>query len=206
MQELEQSCPSSSNTESPATARTVDPEPLEDFLNRVNEPLRLAIEDAPLDGTFHTDASASFLETFQGNSDLIGQGDPWYMTSLNTQETTPPLAKHSMQVLLRVFRTWPCMVAKGFQYPPIFHHSMIVGKCASLPLANCCTLIKMWYGQHDGASAMVQETITKEIRNIIRDVSRHSSPDEQSTDSLSTEHTTSMISSLLYKHSRCMSS
>ncbi|KUJ18407.1 uncharacterized protein LY89DRAFT_47862 [Mollisia scopiformis] len=170
-QEVQQT--SSSSTATPEGTKTTGPEPLEDFLNRVNEPLQLTLEDMPLDVSLpdplHTNGPTNFFETPHDSTDLIGLGDSWLLAPLNTQDTTPPLAKHSMQVLLRVFRTWPCMLAKGFQYPPIFHNTMITRKdrCCSIPLANCCTLIKMWYGQHGGSTAFVQETIIKEIKHII---------------------------------------
>jgi hypothetical protein len=34
-----------------------------------------------------------------------------------------PLVRHSMQTLLRVIKTWPHILAKGFQTPPVLHHT-----------------------------------------------------------------------------------
>jgi hypothetical protein len=147
-------------------------EPLEDFLNRVNKPLEidahLASPDVHFTENLLPDASAHFLGTFHGSTALI-LNDPWYLASLSNSDTTPPLARHSMQVMLRVFRTWPCMMAKGFQFPPVFHHSMTEcsNRAVPLPVANCSTLVKMWYSQHKGSSAIVEETISKEVRTII---------------------------------------
>lgn len=74
--------------------------------------------------------------------DYPGLGDPW-SSSLLSPDMTPPLVQHSMETLLRALRTWPRILCKGFQLPPMFHHT-ISRTAISLPLANCCTLVKMW--------------------------------------------------------------
>ncbi|KAE8445698.1 hypothetical protein EG329_012996 [Mollisiaceae sp. DMI_Dod_QoI] len=165
---------SSSSVPTPAEPKRIEPEPLEDFLNRVNDPLHAVAHDLTLNvqlpNVLHLDESTNFLGTLQGNTDLIELHDPWLLASLQSQDTTPPLAKHSMQTLLRVFRSWPGMLAKGFQLPPIFHYSTKEKekeKSFPLPLANCCTLVKMWYGQHEGSNAIVQDTILKEMKTIV---------------------------------------
>lgn len=168
---------SSSSVQTPAAPTTTVPgrEALEDFLNRVNEPLEAAAEQMPIhlplsDVLQHCDEDVNFLRNLQGNTDLI-HFDPWLLASLNPQDTTPPLAKHSMQTLLRVLRTWPSMLAKGFQAPPIFHHSIRDDECnVAQPLANCCTLTRMWYLQQEGSSSIVQETITRELKIILANV------------------------------------
>ncbi|KAH6722103.1 C6 finger domain-containing protein [Leptodontidium sp. MPI-SDFR-AT-0119] len=93
-----------------------------------------------------------------------GLDDPW-ISSLLSPDTTPPLVKHSMGTLLRALRTWPRILSKGFQLPPIFHHS-ILRQPVPLPLANCCTLVKMWDGQFRGTNALVQDTIMTEIKTL----------------------------------------
>lgn len=173
--------PSPSQEQSSASSSAVTPanldlaaaEPLEDFLNRVNKPLEIDAHTTSPDVQFIDnllpDASSHLLGAFQGSTDLT-LNDHWYLASLNNPDTTPPLARHSMQVLLRVFRTWPSMLAKGYQYPPIFHHS--ISECSDRPVAfaNCSTLVQMWYGQHEGSSDIVKETISKELKTIIEKV------------------------------------
>lgn len=164
----------SSSVQTPTGPVTATPgrEALEDFLNRVNEPLEAAAEELPIhlplpDVPHQCNEPVDFLGNLQGTTDLI-HFDPWLLASLSPQDTTPPLAKHSMQTLLRVLRTWPCMLAKGFQFPPIFHHSIRDNECkVAQPLANCCTLTRMWYFQQEGTSAIVQQTITRELKFIL---------------------------------------
>ncbi len=133
----------------------------------------------PLDEPVHGNSSMGLIPRSFGSianpgpltntSDFLGMGDPWASSLLST---TPPLVEHSMQTLLRALRTWPRMLAKGIQLPPIFHDSMMNNNHAvPLPLANCCTLVKMWNGQFHGTSALVQGTILKETKNLLRNVS-----------------------------------
>lgn len=109
---------------------------------------------------------------------------------LDQLDSTPPLAKHSMEVLLRVLKTWPKMLAKEFQPPPLLHSSQMYQILTSQsqnqriqqadsaspvnpvpqPLANCFTIAKMWAGQCEGASGIVTETVTKEMQSLFEKV------------------------------------
>lgn len=88
-------------------------------------------------------------------------------------DPTPPLANHSMMFLLRTLRTWPQMIAKGLQMPPMSHHSVPTTGTMPLPLANCFTRTKMWSHQCPGATAMIQETIQKELKFLLANVRRN---------------------------------
>ncbi|CZS98510.1 uncharacterized protein RAG0_07216 [Rhynchosporium agropyri] len=97
---------------------------------------------------------------------FLGLGDPW-AASLLSHSMTPPLVLQSMETLLRALRTWPRILRKGFQLPPMFHHSVSrTSTTVSLPLANCCTLVEMWEGQFSGTNVLVQETIMIEIKTL----------------------------------------
>lgn len=62
------------------------------------------------------------------------------------------------------------MLAKGFQLPPTVHFLQFQ-EGTPMPLANCITLCKMWSGQCDSDTAMVENTVRKEIDNILSKVS-----------------------------------
>lgn len=81
------------------------------------------------------------------------------------------LATHSMELLFRVLRTWPKMLADEFQVPPLFHPTQIT-KDKQLPpaLANCITLAKMWHGKRDGAEEIVRRTILSELESVVDQV------------------------------------
>jgi hypothetical protein len=142
----------------------------------------------PCEGTFGAGSScgsdtlatgSTAVNTPEFNTPEFGSlGDEWMLSLLpqsNQLDTTPLLAKHSMQVLLRLFRTWPRMIVKEFQLPPIFHHTAIPSQ-KPLPqlLSNCFTVAKMWDGQVEGSSGMVQETVLKETKTIFSNVSPNS--------------------------------
>ncbi|KAF2495607.1 hypothetical protein BU16DRAFT_510534 [Lophium mytilinum] len=109
-------------------------------------------------------------------------GNDWTnLPFLEQLDSTPPLARHSMEVLLRVMKTWPKMLAKEFQPPPLLHTSQMYHILTNQnprvlpeqsthpvpqPLANCFTISKMWAGQCQGASDIVTETVTKEMQSL----------------------------------------
>lgn len=77
------------------------------------------------------------------------------------------LADHSMELIFRVLRSWPRMLAEEFQTPPLFHSSQISpDKTLPGPLANCITLTKMWHGQCSGSEEIVRKTMIRELDSI----------------------------------------
>jgi hypothetical protein len=87
-----------------------------------------------------------------------------------TDAQTAALARHSMELVFRVMRTWPRMLAEDFQLPPLIHPTQRWNKELPLPLAHCITLAKMWYGQCEGAEEIVRATILKEVDCLLEHV------------------------------------
>ncbi|KAG5294387.1 C6 finger domain-containing protein [Histoplasma ohiense] len=75
-------------------------------------------------------------------------------------------ARHSVQFILRVSLTWPRMMAKGTQLPPIIHPRQLSNGNIPLPLAHCFSLAKMWDGQCRGGAGIVEQTVRREIQEI----------------------------------------
>lgn len=96
--------------------------------------------------------------------------DDWFLFNPSPSSFAPPLAKHSMETLLRVIRTWPSMLAKELQTPPILHSSHVCAETRLKPLANCTTITKMWAGQSTGASEIVRQTVLQELRTLLGQV------------------------------------
>ncbi|TGO67075.1 hypothetical protein BOTNAR_0048g00050 [Botryotinia narcissicola] len=119
----------------------------------------------------HTDhlGLSYFGREYEGISELGRLND---VPSIELQPFTKPnsaaLANHSMELIFRVFRTWPQMLAEGFQLPPIFHSTHFAQNDAlPRPLATCTTLVKMWHGQSVGAEEIVRKTIVSELNLIV---------------------------------------
>lgn len=77
------------------------------------------------------------------------------------------LATHSMEVILRVLRTWPSMLAEEFQAPPLFHHTQLSVEPLLPPMAHCITLTKMWHGQMEGSEKLVQNAVLNELDSLL---------------------------------------
>jgi hypothetical protein len=75
-----------------------------------------------------------------------------------------------MNLILRVLRTWPRMMAKGFQLPPMFHPALNTSEDLPVPLANCFTLTRMWDGQCKDSADIVQATIEQEMNRLLNEV------------------------------------
>ncbi|KAI5918106.1 hypothetical protein F4810DRAFT_604810 [Camillea tinctor] len=78
----------------------------------------------------------------------------------------PELVNHSAQTVLRVFRSWPRMLARGIQLPPIIHFLQF-REGAPRPLANCITLCKMWAGQAPDSSQIVEDAVRQEVESVL---------------------------------------
>ena len=146
----------------------------------INAPPDPGILEGTLDSTLRTldglgtTGAGCTLSTFTGASE--NQVVELALPVLPSTATIPVLAQHSMEIMLRVFRTWPRMMAKGTQLPPIIHSTQVPGTTESPPLANCFTLVKMWDGQYPGTSSIVKETLKKEMQSLLHTVchERHS--------------------------------
>lgn len=107
------------------------------------------------------------------DTELIG-GPPLSFSAPDSTGGIIPyaLAKHSMELIFRILRTWPEMLADEFQTPPLFHVTQIIpGKKLPYPLATCITLTKMWHGTCEGAEELVRKTILQELGNLVDKVS-----------------------------------
>lgn len=116
------------------------------------------------------------LATSELHPDLLGPlaGIPYIIAEIPLTDLT----RNSMELIFRVMRTWPRMIAEEFQYPPIFHFSQVEEKgqegSSSMrlppPLAKCFTLAKMWHGCCEGAEDIVRSTILKEVAYLLEQV------------------------------------
>lgn len=95
---------------------------------------------------------------------------------LNEARRTPntdPVARHTMHFVIRVLKSWPRMMGSHLtsQLPPMIHRLQLADGIP-IPLANCCTLAKMWMMHSEGSRELVQRTVHNEVRRLLRDVSR----------------------------------
>ncbi|KAF2478214.1 uncharacterized protein BDR25DRAFT_206563 [Lindgomyces ingoldianus] len=102
--------------------------------------------------------------------------DDWLLWNPGPGGSIPPLVRHSMETLLRVMKTWPKTLAKGFQTPPMLHFTHIHPDTRLLPLSNCITVTKMWAGQSGRTTEIVRQTVVQEMRTLFE---RYRSMDER---------------------------
>ncbi|KAI0483591.1 hypothetical protein F4859DRAFT_404562 [Xylaria cf. heliscus] len=99
----------------------------------------------------------------------------------------PALVEHSVQTLFRAFRSWPRMLAKGIQLPPIIHFFQFCcdGKRdldstgdTGMPkhISRCVTLCKMWVGQAEDSGQIVQGAVRGETENILAKYRTYDAP------------------------------
>lgn len=118
-------------------------------------------------------SSLNIFESFDGsipNSQLNiirARQNQTALSNLPPAATAPQLVNHSMEYIFRILRTWPRIMAKGIQLPPMIHPSQSPAVTKSKWLLNCYTIVKMWYGQCLGTSEIVQETVKKEMHEIM---------------------------------------
>lgn len=75
-----------------------------------------------------------------------------------------------VRTIFRVLRSWPRMLAKGFQLPPIIH-LLQFKEGTPRPLANCIALCKIWSGQCDASVGPgIGGAVTEELEIILNKV------------------------------------
>ncbi|KAI0419389.1 hypothetical protein F5X98DRAFT_372798 [Xylaria grammica] len=115
----------------------------------------------------------------------VDETDPWLM-ALATRPgipDPPALIEHSMQTLFRAFRTWPSMLAKGIQLPPIIHPFQycdgghVDGEMRTPKLiARCVTLCKMWVGQAEDSGQIVESAVLGEVESLLAKYHTYDAP------------------------------
>ncbi|KAF2972880.1 hypothetical protein GQX73_g749 [Xylaria multiplex] len=93
----------------------------------------------------------------------------------------PALVEHSVQTLLRAFRSWPGMLAKGIQLPPIIHPFQFCdggGDETRMPrlIARCVTLCKLWVGQAEDSGQIVECAVRGEAESILAKYHTYDAP------------------------------
>ncbi|CAG8959030.1 hypothetical protein HYFRA_00012190 [Hymenoscyphus fraxineus] len=130
--------------------------------NPSNLPLANQIPISDFDHDLANTNTNSNSDTCSPRLDLIN--DAWGAFYPNPS-TIPPLTKHTMEYLFRCLRTWPSMVARELQLPPIIHARHAEAPLLR-PLSKCFTLCKMWYCESATSGEMVQQTIMREMQAI----------------------------------------
>lgn len=97
---------------------------------------------------------------------------------LPPRDAASNLARHSMELVLRVLRTWPGMLAEEFQLPPIFHHTQHNTLPLLLPMSHCVTLTKMWHGQGQGSERIVHNALVAATELLLEEVGSSACTDE----------------------------
>lgn len=160
--------PSITTTDQVINLLETDKDPFADYqwtINTMTNGLTAPVDHNDMDVS-HTSSEASL------DSDDFNL-DGWLLWNPGPPESTPPLVRHSMETLLRVIKTWPKMLAKEFQVPPMLHYSHTQHNTMLQPMANCVTISKMWACQSEGATEIVRQTIIQGMRSLFERVSAH---------------------------------
>jgi len=96
--------------------------------------------------------------------------DRWLYPYVEDSPAKHTVLNHSMEYLCRVLRTYPKMMARNEQLPPIIHPMQVSTGDISQPLANCFTLAKMWEGSAEPAGELIEQTIKREMERLFNEV------------------------------------
>lgn len=106
--------------------------------------------------------------TSSGCEDFMA--NDWLLWNQGPSNSIPPLVRHNVETLLRVMKTWPKSLAKGFQTPPMFHFTHVQPETQLPLMANCVSITKMWASHSDGGAEIVQQRVVQEMRSIFEEV------------------------------------
>ncbi|KAI1132855.1 hypothetical protein F5Y10DRAFT_170911 [Nemania abortiva] len=133
------------------------------------------------------DSVADSWPTAAGQTPDVPDIEPWILAlaAKPIRPDPPGLVEHSVQTLFRAFRSWPRMLAKGIQLPPIIHLSQFYhdsGKEGSghvgcpKHIARCVTLCKLWVGQAEDSGQIVQSAVRGELESILSKYHTYDAP------------------------------
>lgn len=93
---------------------------------------------------------------------------------LNATHSPPklyPETFHTLQFIVRVLKSWPRMMInpEPALLPPMIHSAQLKHGTPT-PLANCSTLVKMWFEHIEGSSRLVYTSISEEVQKLFREV------------------------------------
>jgi hypothetical protein len=116
------------------------------------------------------DSSEESSEVITPENDIAQIRERWLYPFVDQSPARYAVMYHSMCYICRIFRTYPRMMARNNQLPPIIHPSQLTTGTIPLPLANCFTLTRMWEGGAKGTGDLVQETISREMTRLFNEV------------------------------------
>lgn len=95
----------------------------------------------------------------------------WLETLLPLPLQTPKeLSPHMMQYLSRILKSYPKMMARKGNLPPIVHFVQLRDEKLPVALANCASLVLMWEGRASGSEAIILETMKREMDRLFKEV------------------------------------
>jgi hypothetical protein len=97
--------------------------------------------------------------------------DRWMESIVPTPDQVPKIVPpNTILFLSGVLKTYPKLMLKPDGLPPIIHPLQIINGRPPTPIANCYSLVRMWYGQVDGSEAIVIATVQKEMSRLLEEV------------------------------------
>lgn len=116
---------------------------------------------------------AAFTATVPISDNVEALRERWLYPFLEDSPAKIAIRQHSMEFLCRVLRTYPRMMARSENVPPIIHPMQVSAEDMALPLANCFALAKMWEGSAQPAGELVKQTIQREMERLFNEVFIH---------------------------------
>lgn len=104
------------------------------------------------------------------NEQLMLNPTAWLQKINPVRTPLGPAQQRGIEFCLQVLRTWPQMLSNKFQNPPIFHNTQISDENMAEPLANCCSIARMWHDQRGRNMSLVHETTIREMTKLFHTV------------------------------------
>lgn len=107
------------------------------------------------------------LLTLDDTPEPIIPATDWLIWPGISTQGAPPLVKHSMETMLRVHKTWPHMLAKGLQAPPVLHIEHTASKSMLQPMMSCLAVAQAW-AKDSADPSSIQNAIFHNMRAIFQ--------------------------------------
>ncbi|KAK9321064.1 hypothetical protein V1517DRAFT_185555 [Lipomyces orientalis] len=106
----------------------------------------------------------------RATTDSLQIRNRWMESFLPSSSQRPKiLPEYTVQYLSCVLRTYPKCMLRPSGLPPIIHPLQFAGQVMPLPLANCFSLVRLWYGRANGSESIVTTTVKQEMERLLQE-------------------------------------
>ncbi|KAL0956578.1 hypothetical protein HGRIS_002716 [Hohenbuehelia grisea] len=125
----------------------------------------------PMEGTHEASASLSFAHVELASSiDSARIKERWIDGFIPSKTLCPKsMPPQTLLFIARILKGYPRKMLRPKELPPIVHPLQITTSHGPSSLANCISIVRMWYDRAPGSEGIVSRTVTTEMERLLQE-------------------------------------